>query len=96
MGGTRMIQHLLNYHITTRESLYEILNILIEEIDRNLIKQVKYNNDEFCTEQDIHQIMLSHKLPDLLHCYFKDLSSNELYCLEVETYHGLGGTFKQI
>ena len=36
-----MIQHLLNYHITTRESLYEILNILIEEIDRNLIKQVK-------------------------------------------------------
>ena len=91
-----MIEELLNKEITNEEVFFSVLQSLIYEINCKNIEQIDNDQDIFSTIKDIREIFAEKIIPDFIHCYFRNLKTNQIYLLEVESYHGVGGVLQSI
>lgn len=91
-----MIKELLNKKITNEEAFFSVLQSLIYEINCKNIEQINNNHDIFSTIKDIRDIFEEKIIPDFIHCYFRNLKTGQIYLLEVESYHGMGGVLQSI
>jgi hypothetical protein len=94
VGGALMIDQLLNNKISDVQTLYKVLNILVKDINSGIIEQFYNSDDLFCTNLDIRKLQKTQNIPDVLRCYFINKNTGTKYMLDVETYHGLGGSIK--
>lgn len=91
-----MLETILNKNITNATQFYEVLLYLCDELDKGNLEQFICSGDIFCTKEDVHLFVQENSFPDIVRCYFRDLKTGDEYLLEVETYHGAGGTLKKI
>lgn len=87
---------MINEEIKSREKLIEVLEKINSMIKKNELIQVFDINDFFCTKKSVTELLDSNEFPDIVNCYFYNSKTNEKTLLSVETYHGVGGSYKTI
>lgn len=82
--------------IETKEELIDVLENLAKKLDNGEFSQITEEKDFFSSMINITEILETNIFPDLIQSYYKNNETNEKYLLSVETYHGIGGSFKKI
>lgn len=82
--------------VSTKSELFTVIDKITDKIKHGEWEQIYLPTDPFCTLLDIRQVNSESVIPDILQCYFKDIKTEEVFLLSIETYHGAGGYLKRI